>query len=160
MIEHGADLKVKHDAVRRDLALLRAALPPGFSPDVVGYFCTHYPILDGMIRAEMSADAASPDTTSYITQGQLMATVFRHMAVERFRGHERASPISEAELAQLQERARATITISGSNGNTTRELARTLFPADPAPQVTEEDMGDMATIASGDDHRCIDVYRC
>jgi glutamate racemase len=152
MIEHGADLKVKHDAVRRDLALLRAALPPGAAPDVVGYFCTHYPILDGMIRAEMTADTVRPNATSYIAQGQLMATVFKRMAVERFRGHERAIPISDKEVARLQERARATITISGSNGDTTRELARTLFPTDPPPQVTEEDMGDLDAIASEAKH--------
>lgn len=152
MIEHGADLKTKHDAVRRDLALLRAALPPGAAPDVVGYFCTHFPILDGMIRAEMTADGASPNATSYIAQGQLMATIFKRMAVERFRGHERAIPSSDDEFTRLEERARATITISGSNGDTTRELARTLFPADPPPRVTEEDMGDLAATASGDKH--------
>jgi glutamate racemase len=152
MIEHGADLKVKHDAVQRDLALLRAALPAGATPDVVGYFCTHYPILDGMIRAEMAAGAASPNATSYIAQGQLMATLFKRMAVERFKGHERVLPISDQEIARLQERARATITISGSNGATTSELARTLFPGDPAPQVTEEDMGNLAATASGDKH--------
>jgi glutamate racemase len=152
MIEHGADLKVKHDAVQRDLALLRAALPAGATPDVVGYFCTHYPILDGMIRAEMAAGAASPNATSYIAQGQLMATLFKRMAVERFRGHERVRPISDHEIARLQERARATITISGSNSATTSELARTLFPGDPAPQVTEEDMGTLTATASGDRH--------
>jgi len=152
MIEHGADIKVKHDAVRRDLALLRAALPPGAAPDVVGYFCTHYPILDGMIRAEMTADTASPNATSYIAQGQLMATIFKRMAVERLRGHERTIPSSDDEFARLQEHARATITISGSNGETTRELARMLFPADPPPRITEEDMGDLSAITSGARH--------
>ena len=27
----------------------------GGAPDVVGYFCTHYPILDGTIRADLAA---------------------------------------------------------------------------------------------------------
>ena len=149
MIEHGADLKVKHDAVQRDLALLRAVLPPGVAPDVVGYFCTHYPIFDGMIRAEMAAGAGGSSATSYIAQGQLMAALFRQIAEDRFRGHRRASPIAGEELARLQEHARATITISGSNGATTSELARTLFPGDPAPQVTEEDMGSLAAAPAG-----------
>ncbi|MBS0394541.1 MAG: aspartate/glutamate racemase family protein, partial [Proteobacteria bacterium] len=43
LIEHGADLRERRAAVRRDLGLLWPELPGRAAPDVVGYFCTHYP---------------------------------------------------------------------------------------------------------------------
>jgi len=44
-------------------------------------------------------------------------------------------------LRTLVTAARANITISGQNGPVTRQLAATMFPNDPAPVVTEEDLG-------------------
>lgn len=145
MIEHGADIKAQHDAIRRDLKLLHAEQGYGAAPDVVGYFCTHYPILDNTIRAEMAAqsDGTRSSSTSYISQGQLMASVFKDMTGEKLMGHQRLTPISSNELARLQTQARASITISGQNGANTRTLARTLFPADPVPSVDEADMGSL-----------------
>ena len=144
LIEHGADLKQRHDAVHRDLALLLAQITGGAAPDVVGYFCTHYPILDGLIRAEMTSQRGGNERqvgrTSYISQAALMANLFRSMATERLKGHARVVAADTAALAALQERARASITISGRNGSTTRALARAMFPADPEPMVVEEDL--------------------
>ena len=74
-----------------------------------------------------------------------MAKVFESMAAARLQGHERKVGADPAELVALQSKARASITISGSNGATTRELARTLFPNDPEPQVMEETLGELAS---------------
>jgi glutamate racemase len=147
LIERGADVAAKQAAVRRDVALLAPLLPKGAAPDVVGYFCTHYPIFDATIRAEMAAQLGARDTR-YIAQGQLMAGIFQKMAEARLQGHQRQVPPGAEQLKALTEAARATITISGQNGATTRELARTMFPQDPVPLVQEEDMGVLAPVLS------------
>jgi len=152
LIEHGADAKTKQAAIRRDLALLLLPqLPADAAPDVVGYFCTHYPIFDAAIRAEMTAQrpVASGQgptawTTHYIAQGQLMADLFQEMAARRLSGRRRQVPLGEEALQALRTSARASVTISGQNGAVTRDLIRTLFPGDPMPPVTEEDMGSLA----------------
>ena len=148
MIEHGADIAERRRAVRRDLGLLTATLGPSGGPDVIGYFCTHYPVLDRTIRAELTARRPSAVSTSYIAQGQLMANLFRGMARERLQGHERHTPASAAELSRLHEEARPDITISGRNGPVTEQLARTVFPHDRPPRVIEEDLGTLAEPAA------------
>jgi glutamate racemase len=133
LIEHGADLKLKNDAVQRDLALLFALLPQGARLDTVGYFCTHYPAFDAAIRLEMTTQGKADLNTEYILQGPLMATIFEHEANARLKENRRLSPISPEELARLVALSRASITISGDNAEVTRQLTRTLFPGDPTP---------------------------
>jgi glutamate racemase len=149
LIEHGAGLDEKHEAVHRDLGLLLAALPGQAAPDVVGYFCTHYPIFDGMIRADLAGRAPGANGTHYIAQGALMAGLFREMAEARLKGHERAQPLTDAQLAPLLVEARPAITISGANGAVTRALAHAVFPGDPEPVVTEQDLGRLDADAAG-----------
>jgi glutamate racemase len=143
LIEHGADPKAKQEAVRRDLGLLSPQLAKGSTPVVVGYFCTHFPIFDATIRSEMASQFPGTRDTSYISQGQLMAKIFQRMAEERLKEHPRQTPIGADLLRVLTDAARANITISGQNGATIRDLARTMFPNDPAPIVTEENLGSL-----------------
>ena len=75
-----------------------------------------------------------------------MARVFASMAVARLQGHERDTTPGVAELTNLQAMARASITISGRNGETTRALARMLYPDDPEPQIMQEDLGDLGAV--------------
>ena len=145
LIEHGADAKLKRQAVQRDLGLLAKQLPKSAGPDVVGYFCTHYPIFDDTIRAEMALQLSTPRPPTYISQGQLMARIFQGMAEERLQGRERKTPLAAEQLQVLLGTARANITISGQNGPVTRQLAQTMFPNDPAPVVTEEDLGTLTS---------------
>ena len=144
LIEHGGDAQAKQVAVRRDLALLLPQLPKDAAPDVVGYFCTHYPIFDATIRSEMTAQCPVARSTSYISQGALMADLFKTMAEARLKGRQRKAPVDAQALQALVDTARASITISGQNGAVTRDLVRTMFPKDPAPLVVEEDMGSLA----------------
>jgi glutamate racemase len=148
MLEHGADIQVRQQAVHRDLGLLLSAIPGGGAPDVVGYFCTHYPILDGTIRADLAARIPASASTHFIAQGQLMAALFQEMAQQRLKGHERALPLTDAQLAPLLLEARPAITISGANGANTRVLARAMFPNDPEPVVTEQDLGRLDSAAN------------
>ena len=143
LIEHGAEPRAKLEAVRRDLALLVAQLPKGSVPAVVGYFCTHYPIFDAAIRAELAAQVQGTRETHFILQGQLMADIFKGMAEARLQVRQRQAPIAAEGLRVLVDASRANITISGQNGKVTRALAQTMFPNDPAPVVTEEDLGSL-----------------
>jgi glutamate racemase len=140
LIEHGADSKQTHDAVKRDLALLFAMLPHGIRLDTVGYFCTHFPAFDSAIRLEMAAHGSADLNTEYILQGPLMANIFEHEANARLKNNRRVSPISPEELQRLVVLSRASITISGNNADVTRQLTRTLFPGDPTPAISVEDL--------------------
>lgn len=146
LIEHGGDGPAKAEAVRRDLGLLAPLLPKGTAPDVVGYFCTHFPVFDATIRSEMAAQFQGARHTRYILQGQLMAGLFQKLAEARLQGHRRQTPLGAEALAKLTEAARATITISGKNGAVTRDLAHTFFPQDPIPAIKEEDMGTLGPV--------------
>jgi hypothetical protein len=76
-----------------------------------------------------------------------MARIFQKMAEARLKGHQRQTPVGAERLRALMEIARANLTISGQNGATTRDLVHTMFPNDPAPVVTEEDLGSLTPLA-------------
>jgi hypothetical protein len=138
LIEGGADLKTKHSAVNRDLALLEKILPPKQKIDGVGEFCTHYPVFDALIRARLTELELTDNHTAYIVQAPLMAKVFEKRAAKKLSENRRQTPVSEPELRRLYEMSRPTVTISGDNRTQTEALARTVFPADPAPAVKTE----------------------
>ena len=52
LVEHGAPKAVKEKIVARDLSLLKAIIPDGTKIDVFGEFCTHYPVVDGIIKTD------------------------------------------------------------------------------------------------------------
>ncbi len=138
LIEGGADLKTKHSAVNRDLALLETILPPKQKIDGVGEFCTHYPVFDRLIRARFAEQNLTDNHTAYIVQAPLMAEIFEKRAAEKLSAHNRLTPADEPELRRLYEMSRPTITISGDNRAQTEALARTVFPDDPAPIIKTE----------------------
>ena len=123
MIEHGASAAEKSQAIARDLALLA----PKAQWEVVGEFCTHFPAIDGMIKIEATKLGLASPQTSYIKQGPLMATIFRDMMKPRFTG----KPSKPARLI------RAKIYISGTNLQETSQLAKEVFPQDPAPAIQQ-----------------------
>ncbi len=125
MIEHGATQALKETAVGRDLRLLA----PKTSWDIVGEFCTHYPAVDYLIKAESQKLKLSSEKTSYIKQGPLMAEIFRKMMLARLKPKKSKVPMKPV---------RAKIFISGKNAQETAELAREIFPKDPAPMIEQK----------------------
>jgi glutamate racemase len=140
LVEHGASLQQKQEAVKRDLALLIAMLPRGAKLDLAGYFCTHFPVFDAAIRQEMTAQGIAGQNTGFILQGPLMANIFVREAEARLNNHRRVTPISPQKLDRLVLLSRPSITISGDNAEVTRQLTRTLFPGDPPPAICVEDL--------------------
>ncbi|HXH29195.1 MAG TPA: hypothetical protein VNJ01_00115 [Bacteriovoracaceae bacterium] len=135
MIEHGAPGGVQNDAVQTDLKLLA----PEVTFDVVGEFCTHFPVFDGLIKtAARTQNKASP-RTSYIRQGPLMAGIFKDRITQRFYGRRRNLPLTPQQENKLREALRPVIYISGSNIKETKSLSTAVFPDDPQPLVVKKD---------------------
>ena len=122
LIELGADIEDKKNIVGRDLALLQNIIPHKASIDMVGEFCTHYPVFDDLIRDEMK----NADNIDFIQQGPIMAALFegyiyRHYAHLRYDNSPK--PYRNSSLYNL----RPNIVISGQNIQQTRKLAQDLF---------------------------------
>lgn len=136
LIERGANLAEKNRAISRDLGILFERMPQGARLDGIGYFCTHFPVLDYAIRLETHRRGRDAGSTEYIAQGPLMAAIFAAQVKARL--HLRDRRPSPQVLDQLIAQSRASITLTGDNVDVTRALARTLFPGDPDPVIRQE----------------------
>lgn len=125
MIENGAAETEKDEAVQRDLGMLQAMMGQGRVADVVGEFCTHYPVLDARIQRAMKAQGLARAETPFVVQGPLVGELFRKQFLA---GHP---------LAGKTEPVPGTppIYLSGTNIEATRRLAEEIFPKDPAPEI-------------------------
>lgn len=139
LIEKEGDLKDKNQAVTRDLALLEKLLPEGAKLDVVGEFCTHYPVFDNMIQAHLQQNGKTAEQAAFIKQGPLMAEIFEGRMEEEYADHKRENPLQQnsQELQKLYDAAQPVIEVSGDNVGITKRLARAVFPEDPEPTVTQ-----------------------
>lgn len=126
MIENGAPEAEKREAVRRDVALLTSGVKPGQRIDVVGEFCTHYPVFDTMIRAEYERLGKVAAGAPFVVQGPLMGQLFRTQFLER-------KPAKAA--GQVPPPATPPFYMSGSNFEPIRALVKAIFPNDPAPRI-------------------------
>jgi glutamate racemase len=107
LIEHGASPETKKQIVQRDVELFKKRFSPDAPFDVVGEFCTHYPIFDPLIRKYFSQLELGSPKTSYIKQGPLMAQIFDDMMKSKLAGKKRGSPLSSkraADRPQWRER--------------------------------------------------------
>ncbi len=140
MIEHAAPAEVQNQAVQSDMKLLTSAwnkTGDDFTVDVVGEFCTHYPVFDARIREQALAQGFSNADTTYIKQGPLMAGIFNDMMQRRLASKTRAKPPAADEAAWLTDYSRPRIFISGDNVQETQGLAQAIFAQDPAPVVVK-----------------------
>jgi glutamate racemase len=128
MIENGAPEAEKREAVRHDLEMLLAAAPAGTRFDVVGEFCTHYPVFDAMIQAEMTRLGTVTDAP-FVVQGPLMGQLFRTQFLQRHPA-KAASPVAPP--------ATPPIFLSGTNVEATRALVAKVFPNDPPPPIAQK----------------------
>lgn len=131
MIEHAADKSTQEKAVASDLNLLKPQSPF----DVVGEFCTHFPVFDHMIKSTALKNGIITKETAFIQQGPLMAGIFKDIMLERLQGNRRKVALDKLQKGQMIESTRPTIYLSGQNLEETRELSRTVFSEDPVPAV-------------------------
>jgi glutamate racemase len=124
LIENGGSVTAKTEIIARDLKLLA----PKRRWQVVGQFCTHFPAVESIMKAEAEKLGLSAPGVPYIQQGPLMARLFRELASPK---------LSELGRASKAERPRARIFISGENVKETAALAREIFPEDPVPQIEQ-----------------------
>ena len=130
MIENGAPDAEKRDAVRRDLERLIAELKPAAPFDVVGEFCTHYPVFDGMIQAEMHRLGRVSDGAPFVVQGPIMGALFRSEYLQR-------KPAKAA--AAVPPPGTPAFYMTGTNVDAIRALIHTIFPNDPEPVIAHKE---------------------
>jgi glutamate racemase len=133
LIEHGAGDDEKRAAVERDLAALLGLIEDPVAFDVVGEFCTHYPVFDALIQHTFKALKRAADGAPFVVQGPLMGALFERNFTARNR------PAKAP--AHAPRTATPAIFISGDNRDATRALAEKMFPNDPAPDVVKIDFG-------------------
>jgi glutamate racemase len=126
MIENGAPEAEKREAVRRDLARLTGRMRPGDRIDVVGEFCTHYPVFDAMIRQEFTALGKTAAGAPFVVQGPLMGQLFRSQFLQR-------KPPRAA--GAVPAPGTPPFYMSGTNIEPIRALVRAIFPGDPEPRI-------------------------
>ncbi|QLE78563.1 hypothetical protein FLM55_01925 [Francisella sp. Scap27] len=126
LIEHGASKKVKEEIVFRDLNLLKSIIPAGTKIDVFGEFCTHYPVVDSIIKNDTKG--VKTDKTQYILQGPLMANLFLERLKPEIQQYKRQTPLTDGdELQKLYKELKPSIVVTGDNVKETRELVNTIF---------------------------------
>ncbi|WP_150465831.1 hypothetical protein [Francisella sp. SYW-2] len=126
LVEHGAPKDVKEKIVARDLDLLKAIIPKGTKIDVFGEFCTHYPVVDGIIKND-TKDIKTANT-EYILQGPLMADIFMQRLMPEIEQYKRDKPLEDGkELQKLYKELKPSIVVTGNNVQETRDLVNTIF---------------------------------
>jgi glutamate racemase len=130
MIENGAGDAEKRAAVRRDLELLTET--PGITGrfDVVGEFCTHYPVFDGLIQSELRRLGRVADGAPFVVQGPIMGQLFRDEYLRR-------TPVRAG--AQVLPPGTPAFYMTGTNAEAIRGLIRKVFPGDPEPLIAHKD---------------------
>jgi glutamate racemase len=130
MIENGAPETEKREAVHRDLEMLVGQTRPGSRFDVVGEFCTHYPVFDAMIQDELKRLGKVPADAPFVVQGPLMGQLFRAQFLQR-------GPAKAA--GPVRPPSTPPIYMSGTNIEPTKALVAKIFPNDPEPLVAHKD---------------------
>jgi glutamate racemase len=130
MIENGASDTDKHEAVEHDLAMLVAQTKPGDRFDVVGEFCTHYPVFDAMIQDEFRKLGKVATDAPFVVQGPIMGQLFRTQFLQR-KPAKAAGPVPPPSTPPIY--------LSGTNIESTLALVRKVFPNDPEPIVAHRE---------------------
>lgn len=130
MIENGAPEAEKREAVRRDLEMLVGQTRPGDRFEVVGEFCTHYPVFDGMIREELRKLGKLTADAPFVVQGPLMGQLFASQFIQR-KPAKAAAPVAPPPTPPIY--------LSGTNLEATGALVRKIFPNDPEPRIAHRE---------------------
>lgn len=130
MIENGAPDPDKREAVQRDLALLFSQAKPGTRYEVIGEFCTHYPVFDPLIQQALRGLGRTQEDTTFVVQGPLMADLFRTNFLKQ-------QPAKNAVPAATP--APPSFCMTGSNVEAIRGLIHAVFPSGPEPLIEHRD---------------------
>jgi glutamate racemase len=130
MIENGAPETERRDAVRHDLGMLVGQAERGTRFDVVGEFCTHYPVFDALIQDELGKLGTLAANAPFVVQGPLMGQLFRSQFLQR-KPAKAAGPIPPPSTPPIY--------VSGTNIEATRALVKKVFPNDPEPLIAHKD---------------------
>ncbi len=128
MIEHGAPHAIKQQVVREDIRQFLESVLPEHKLDIVGLFCTHYPVFKDMIKNDATMREYADSSTQFMEQGALAATYAYDVLSGQYVHRDRMTPVAEQELEQLLKQAQPKIVISGENADQTRNLVNTIFP--------------------------------
>lgn len=130
MIENGAPDAEKRDAVRRDLEMLAGGTKREAKFDVVGEFCTHYPVFDVMIQEELGRLGKIAPNAPFVVQGPLMGRLFKTQFLQA-KPAKAARPVAPPSTPPFY--------MSGTNIEPTKALVRKVFPNDPEPLIEHRD---------------------
>lgn len=128
MIEQGAPDAIRQQVVREDIRQFLESVPPDHKLDIVGLFCTHYPVFKDMIKNDATMSEYADSSTQFMEQGGLAATYAYDVLSVQYVDQARMTPATEQELKHLLEQAQPKIVISGDNADQTRNLVNTIFP--------------------------------
>lgn len=128
MIENGASDEEKETAVKNDIKKLTEQFNKDSKFDVVGEFCTHYPVFDSMIKKEMKSLNKVNDAP-FIVQGPLMGDLFEKKFLEN---NKIKSLTSVRDVGDLK------INLSGDNIEETKELVKKIFPEDTSSVIEKK----------------------
>jgi len=126
MIETGISKEEKNKAISEDTHAMISQLPPNITLDGVGYYCTHYPVFDAIIRDELRDHIH--DKTSFIRQESLLADLFFQETTELLQPYKRDVAAAPVILASMIEKPTPEIFISGNNVKYTENLLNSIFP--------------------------------
>jgi glutamate racemase len=140
MIEHGASDEEKRAAVEHDLTALLGLIEEPIAFDVVGEFCTHYPVFDNLIQQTFKQLNRTSNDAPFVVQGPIMGALFERNFTASHRPIKSSSTESQT--------TNPTIFISGDNQEATRALAKTVFPNDPEPEVVKLDFNSSVPLES------------
>ena len=130
MIENGASDTEKRRAVKNDLQLLADHLRPGQTIEAVGEFCTHYPVLNGMIQEEMKERRMVAKNAPFIVQGPVMAALFSRQFLQ-------TKPAKSVQ--PVEPPGTPPIYLSGTNIEATQNLVKSIFPNDSLPIIQKKE---------------------
>lgn len=133
MIEHGASDKEKLEAINNDVKLLTNEAKPNAVFDVVGEFCTHYPVFDSMIQNQMKTLGKTTADAPFIVQGPLMGNLFKEQFLKKH-PLKASQPVTPPTTPHIY--------LSGTNIESTQNLVKKIFPNDPAPIIERKSFAD------------------
>ncbi|MBF0441896.1 MAG: aspartate/glutamate racemase family protein [Oligoflexales bacterium] len=130
MIENGASDSEKRFNVENDIKTLTSQINTDAVFDVVGEFCTHYPVFDSIIQSELKGSHKVTTEAPFVVQGPLMGSLFNktYLQSQPWKNDNEVSPPNTP-----------SIYLTGDNISSFMELVKKIFPNDPEPAIAKKE---------------------